>query len=250
VTERPVREVPRPGPAPLLEIPGWRERFGVSAGITCRGDHPPFDLGLASSRPVAGFFTDWARFGASQPEFRGLVVSRQVHGTGIGWHGAGEGWRLLEGLDGHATGAAGVLMAVTVADCIPVYLVDPVRRLVALLHAGWRGVAGGIVLEGLRLLERHGSRTSDVSMHCGVGICGDCYEVGAEVFAGCGLVPPSSGRGPCDLRSVLRAQGRAAGVEEASTSEFCSRHDSTLFFSHRADPPQAGRMVAYLGLLP
>lgn len=222
----------------------------MAAGITTRGDPPPFDLGLASSRPVAGFFTDWARFGAAQPEFSGLVVSRQVHGTDIGWHGAGKGWRLLEGLDGHATGTPGVLLAVTVADCIPVYLVDPVQRSVALLHAGWRGVAGGIVSAGLRLLEQHGSRMSDLSMHCGPGICGECYEVGAEVFAGCGLVPPPSGRGPLDLRSVLREQGRSAGVKELSTSQFCSRHDPTLFFSHRADPGQAGRMVAYLGLLP
>ena len=56
--------------------------------------------------------------------------------------------------DGHATSAAGVLLAVTVADCVPIYVVDPERRVVALLHAGWRVIASGIMASGVETLAR------------------------------------------------------------------------------------------------
>jgi hypothetical protein len=157
---------------------------------------------------------------------------------------------LLEGVDGHATDRAGLLLAVTVADCVPVYLVDPVSRRVALLHAGWRGAAAGILRAGLELLAAHGSMVDDIIMHCGAAICGRCYEVGSEVFQALELPLPAGGRGLLDLRRVLERQARSMGVTHVSLSDFCSAHDSAHFFSHRASRGADGRMVAYLGLLP
>ena len=89
-------------------------------------------------------------------------------------------------------------------------------------------------------------------MHCGVAICGKCYEVGSEVFEALDLPPPEArdGRGLLDLRAVLERQGRALGVSRVSTSDRCSAHDATDFFSHRASRGGDGRMVAYLGVLP
>jgi copper oxidase (laccase) domain-containing protein len=92
-------------------------------------------------------------------------------------------------------------------------------------------------------------------MHCGVGICGDCYEVGAEVVAQLrdsvapdapGL-PGSGGPARIDLREVLLRQGRALGVGAVTVSPWCSAHDRGRFFSHRASGGRDGRMVAYLG---
>lgn len=250
MTELALREHPVPGPVPLFEIPGWRQRFGVVAGITGRGTGLPFDLGLSPTRPVSEAAAEWDRLRAALPWFSSVVASRQVHGDVIGWHGPGRGWRVLDGLDGHGTASPGTLLAITVADCIPVYLVDPVARLILLLHAGWRGVAAGLLGRGLDQLATRGSSLSDVVMHCGVGICGQCYEVGPEVLAGCGEPVPSAEKGTLDLRSVLRRQGCELGVGQVSTSQFCSSHDTGLFFSHRASAGRAGRMVAYLGLLP
>jgi polyphenol oxidase len=247
-----VRESPIPGPVPRFELATWREQYGVVAGITGRGaETAPFDLGLAGvTAPVGQVMDRWRELRTSIPEFSGLIVSRQVHGTEILWHDQGRGLVIYEGADGHATATPGLLLAVTAADCIPVYVVDPVRRAIALLHAGWRGVAGGILGLGIGLLVRHGSRVEDLLVHCGVGICGTCYEVGSEVLARCGRPRPVGGHGRLDLRSVLAEQAGNLGVAHISTSQFCSRHDSGSFFSHRGSGGQDGRMVAYLGLLP
>src|SRR5437879_13408305 len=78
-----------------------------------------------------------------------------VHGTTVRWHPATtDGWLIVDAVDGHATGARGPPLTVTVADCVPVYLAVPQKQVVALLHAGWRGTAGGILERGVGLVER------------------------------------------------------------------------------------------------
>jgi YfiH family protein len=246
-----LRELPIKGNVPRFEIPGWRDRFGVVAGITGRGTVPGrgFDLGLWTDAPVGEVMSRWRTFRHAEPGFPGVILGTQVHQARVLRHPPTSGWLQLDGVDGHATNAAGVLLTVTVADCIPVYLVDPVRRSFALLHAGWRGTAGGILAEGVRaLVEGYGSTVGDILMHCGVGICGDCYEVGREVMDGCRL--PVSGSGPwhVDLREVLADQAENLGVRTISTSQWCSGHHRDSFYSHRASRGADGRMVAYLGL--
>ncbi len=190
----------------------------------------------------------WAAFRAVEPGFPLVTLGRQVHGTQVMWHEGGQGWLLLDGVDGHATAAPGILLSVTVADCTPVYLVDPVGGAMALLHAGWRGASGRILERGVRLLTgRAGSLVENLVMHCGVGICGPCYEVGSEVFDAFGLPAPAGGKGPLDVRAQLVRQGRALGIGQISVSSFCSGHDETLFHSHRRSGGSDGRMIAYLG---
>src|SRR6266853_1757202 len=122
---------------------------------------------------------------AARPRFPGVVLAHQVHATTVQWHpAASDGWLIMDGVDGHATGARGLLLTVTVADCIPVYLAVPEKHVVALRHSGWRGTAAGILERGVELVKRLGLvRSEDIVMHCGVGICGDCYEVGSEVLS-------------------------------------------------------------------
>ena len=250
-----IREVPLPGPVPRFEIPGWRERFGVVAGITGRGEGGGrgFDLGLWTGGPVGEAMTRWRAFRRAESGFSTTVLGHQVHRTAVSWQGeggAGERWIQIEGVDGHATTTAGILLVVTVADCIPIYLVDPIRRAVALLHSGWRGTAGGILERGIStLVEQNGSSVDNIVMHCGVGICGKCYEVGYEVMDGCGLLKDGVGPWHADLRVVLADQARSLGVVSLSTSQWCSAHDRQKFYSHRASGGSDGRMVAYLGLI-
>jgi YfiH family protein len=246
------KEVEIAGGIPRFELAEWRERYGVVAGITGRGESSPgFDLGLWTNQPVSGVMQRWRELRRALPEFHGQVFAIQCHGTDVVWHGAsGFGWRILDGMDGHATGAPGLLLQVSVADCIPVYLLDPDARVIALLHAGWRGIADRILARGLEVLMAHGAVPGRIVMHAGVGICGKCYEVGREVMEGCGL--PAEGAGPwhADLRSVLAAQARALDVGTVSVSPRCSAHEARHFFSHRRSRGTDGRMVAYLGLLP
>ena len=249
-----VREELRPGALPLYDLPTWRSH-GAIAGITGRGTEPGrgFDLGLWTDAPVGEVMSRWRAFRRAQTGFDLVVLGNQVHGVRVETVGQGHGWIHhgwihVEGVDGWITTARGTLLTVTVADCIPVYLLVP-GRAVALLHAGWRGTAGGILGVGLeRLLAETGSAPGDVLMHLGIGICGPCYEVGSEVMTGCG--EPAEGAGPwhLDLREQLVRHGQRLGIQSVSSSSWCSAHDRPSFYSHRASRGLDGRMVAYLGL--
>jgi hypothetical protein len=240
------RELPIDGPIPRLSLTSWESRYGVVAGITGRGDG--FNLGLLTGEPSVAVMTRWRTFAAGFPEFPTVALGLQVHGTRLAVHRSlGPGLHVLDAVDGHVTRTRGVLLTVTVADCVPIYLVHPRTGTLALLHAGWRGVAAGMLECGLRTLADLADGTVDeVVMHCGVSICGECYQVGREVSA---AVTGGAGHaGPLDLRRALAERGAALGVRDPTASSWCAAHDAPRFFSHRASGGRDGRMVAYLGL--
>ena len=251
-TLRSVREFAVPGPVPRFEVPEWRDRYGLIAGITGRGPaDATFDLGLWSAQPVGEVMTRWKALRTAENCLRACATGHQVHGTQVAWHDGGIGWIHLDGIDGHATDKAGVMLTVTVADCIPVYLAAPRHGGIALLHAGWRGTAGAILERGAELLcAKVRCEPFDIVMHCGVGISGPAYEVGSEVMDALDL--PREGTGPwhADLRAVLTAQANAIGISDVSVSEWCSATDAEHFFSYRRSGGADGRMVAYLGAKP
>jgi YfiH family protein len=246
-----VREERQPGAVPLYRHPGWAERFPwLLQGTTARGEvSPPFDLRLSGTLPVHEVLGRW-RLLREALGFPAAVHAYQVHGARVLYHEAAAAAALLlaDDADGHATRAPGVLLTVSVADCIPISLVDPERRAVALLHGGWRGVAAGIVERGIALLaERAGSRAESLYLHFGPAICGRCYEVGAEVHEALGLARPSAPT-PIDLRALAAERALACGVPAAqvSLSAFCTRCPGSPFFSHRAGCGE--RQVGVLGL--
>lgn len=234
------------GGLPWFPIPGW-QAYGAVAGVTGRGDPDrAFDLGLAGAGPIGEVLERWRLVARTFPGFSGVVVARQVHGTRVLWHERADDLTIREGADGHATATPGVLLAVSLADCIPVYLLDPVRRAVALLHSGWRGTAAGMLSAGLGALRaKAGSEAGDVMVHIGVGICGACYEVGPEVASACGR--PATVPTQLDLRAVIADQARAEGVGRISVSTGCTAHQRDRFMSHRGSGGRDGRMVALLG---
>jgi len=232
---------------PALELTEWADRYGLTAGVTTRDGG--FNLGLLTPEPAADVIGRWRAFASAMgPGFPAIVVGLQVHGRTVSHHTRpAPGWTVQDGVDGHATVEAGVLCCVSVADCIPVYLAHPPTGAVALLHAGWRGVAADVLESGLTALEQlGGARRDHIVIHCGVGICGTCYEVGHEVIeavTGAAATKP----GALDLRAVLAARAREAGVGHVSVSPWCSAHDGDRFFSHRRSSGKDGRMLAYLG---
>jgi polyphenol oxidase len=245
-----IREASIPGSIPRFEIPGWREKYRVVAGITGRGSEPGrgFDLGLWSREPVEEVMTRWLTLRRELPEFHAFALGNQVHGVELMSLDSGRGWIQVEGVDGWITTAPGILLTVTVADCVPVYLVAPGKG-VALLHAGWRGTARRILARGVEHLKAEtGCLAADIVMHCGVGICGDCYEVGSEVMEGCGAPPVGQGPWYLDLREQLIAQARELSLAQVTTSAWCSAHDRSSFYSHRASRGSDGRMVGYVGM--
>jgi YfiH family protein len=248
MTEVEVTEVEVTGsPVPRFELEAWRE-WGVVAGVTGRGTGPePFDLGLGTEQPVRAVLARWRDLRAAIGGQDGVVIARQVHGTSVLWHEQAAGITIFDDADGHATRRERLLLTVSLADCIPIYLFDPRHRAIALLHSGWNGTAGRILEAGIkRLAAAAKSDPADLVVHCGVGICGACYEVGPEVATACGR--PAAERVHLDLRGVIAEQAKALGVERVTVSSRCAAHDHLSFFSHRRSGGRDGRMVAYLGL--
>lgn len=247
LTEAPVAG----SPVPRLELDAWAARFGLVAGVTTRGTGtPPFSLALrAPDEPAGAVQERLRRFrDAMRPRFTAVQMAHQVHGVHVAWHEAvAPGFHVLDDADGHATAAPGLLLAVSVADCVPVYCAARDGAAVALLHAGWRGAAAGALEAGLERLRRHaGARPADVVVHLGVAICGSCYEVGPEVVRAVeGRDVPGKSR--LDLRAALGRRAEAAGVREVSVSPLCTVCDGDRFFSHRGSAGGSGRQLAYLG---
>jgi YfiH family protein len=144
---------------------------------------------------------------------------------------------LVPGCDGLVTDRPGLPLLATFADCYPVLLFDPVRRALALAHAGWRGAAAGVATAAVQALAReYGSRPGDLLAGLGPGICRRCYAVGEEVAV---RFPPTvvfrdGDRILLDLPAALHAQLVDAGVraEHVHVHGACTRETPELP-SHR-----------------
>lgn len=139
--------------------------------------------------------------------------------------------------DGHATGLLGVGALALTADCLPVALGG--EGAVAMVHAGWRGLAAGVLEQGVRALREVGCEGELVAiLGPGAGPC--CYEVGPEVHA---AFPGAPRRGRyIDLKAIARSRLRAAGVESVRDVGLCTICDSR-FYSHRREAQRAGRQA-------
>ncbi|WP_233498209.1 peptidoglycan editing factor PgeF [Meiothermus sp. QL-1] len=236
--------------SPLLAVPhGFTTRTG---GVS----PPPFDtlnLGLSTADDPKNVLENRRRVLAlfGDPPQAGL---RQVHGATVHAVEAAGEW---EG-DGLLTHTPGLLLRVSVADCYPILLHEPVRGVVGALHAGWRGVVQGILPRALALAQaRYGADPAQVRVAVGPGIGGCCYQVGPEVVeafeqAGLPFYRPDSepGRFRLDLEAAIRAQALQAGVRAAHYWALgaCTYTDSR-FFSYRRER-NTGRMWAVIMLAP
>ncbi|HEY4219653.1 MAG TPA: polyphenol oxidase family protein [Gemmatimonadaceae bacterium] len=217
--------------------------FGIRAFTTTRAAG---SFGVGTQEPVVDVMSRWDRLRAELrsggPRF---ATASQVHGTNIVVHHPGwEGWLRGDAADGHLSMSRGTALAVTVADCVPVFLAHA-SGAIALLHSGWRGTAGRIVERGIEALAHRGVPAAELRLHTGPAICGKCYEVSGDVYA------QLTGRDPgrpttIDLRALIADHARALGVRHITTSPSCTRCDNDRFFSHRAGDPgrQLGVMIA------
>jgi purine-nucleoside/S-methyl-5'-thioadenosine phosphorylase / adenosine deaminase len=172
-----------------------------------------------------------------------LATATQVHGSRVVTHANDwSGWLRVDDADGHVAPERGLALAVTIADCVPVFIAHP-SGAVALLHSGWRGTAGHIVERGIEALAHRGFAASELRLHLGPAICGNCYEVGPDVIRQ--LTGRDSGKPErVDLRALIRDHARAAGIRHMTTSGLCTRCDNDRLYSHRAG--DAGRQIAVM----
>jgi YfiH family protein len=244
---RVVREQPL-GEFPLHRQPEWTAAFPwLVQGTTGRGAEG-LDMGLFGNTPTGLVQARWRRL-HEVTGMEAVLHARQVHGAEVLWQDQlPAGLTIVEGRDGHATSARGLLLTVSVADCVPVFLVSPKPLAICLLHAGWRGTAGGIIERGIELLRNRLSTLPEhLHLHAGPAICGGCYEVGGEVLAALRLASPAA-RGLLDLRAVIATRALAAGIPAANVtlSGHCTRHGDVDFWSHRSGFRE--RQVGVLGI--
>lgn len=201
-------------------------------------------FGIGSDEPVRHVMARWDRLrdelSTAGPR---LATARQVHGDRVISHGTGwEGWLRGGEADGHFALERGTGMAVSIADCVPIFLAHR-SGAAALLHSGWRGTAVRIVERAVDLFEVRGMPSSELTMHLGPAICGNCYEVSADVFER--LTGRSIDRATTvDLRSIIADHARQRGVRRISVSQSCTRCNNDRFYSHRAG--DGGRQLGVL----
>jgi YfiH family protein len=233
-----------------VALPGARVSFSTRRGGVSEVPYDSLNLGVltgdAEKRVVANRRRVAAKLGLDPAR---VAMGWQVHGTDIatwerppppGRDGFASPGAALSRVDGHVTAERDLGLLVLVADCLPVALAGGGR--VAMLHCGWRPLAGGIVEKGLGLFDEPPA----AAVGPGIGRC--CYEVGPEVLEAFSQLEGVADGHMLDLRAVAEAKLRAGGVELVEHVDICTHCREDLFFSHRRDHGVTGRQcgVAWL----
>lgn len=214
------------------DLGGARAAFSTRLGGVSEAPYDSLNLGLLTEDANEAVAENRRRLAAAldfAPEQ--VVFARQVHGGDLLRHPREGG---VAEADGHVVGGPGLAPLVFTADCLPVALRGPGG--VAMVHAGWRGLASGIVAAAAEAVE-----ATRAAVGPGIGPC--CYEVGEEVltaFADLGDV--AEGR-ILDLPEVARRLLARAGVEQVESAGLCTSCEEELFFSHRRDAGRTGRQA-------
>jgi purine-nucleoside/S-methyl-5'-thioadenosine phosphorylase / adenosine deaminase len=225
---------------------------GVSQGL-----YRSFNLAEHVGDDVSAVSANWTRWHACYPRVR-VARLHQVHGSRVYSVGLNDHGERRTG-DGMVTTIAGMILAIFTADCVPVLMVDPENEVVGALHAGWRGVLGGIAHEGLSAMAALGARDRRIHVALGPAIGSCCFEVDAELAdyfvsqlptaaAFCRL--GRAGKKHLDLRGILASQLQEGDIKPDSIMEVdpCTRCNSDRFFSRRAAAGAAtGLQMSFIG---
>ena len=190
------------------------------------------------------------------------VFLNQVHGSAVVRLVAADAapGAVVRTADGSVTTDPRIACAVRVADCLPVLFAAPHGRGVAAAHAGWRGLAGGVLEATVALLcDAAECEAAELQAWLGACIGQHSFEVGADVLAVFGTVPDAAdprcfvahtpGKWLANLPLLARERLNAAGVSRISGGSWCTALDASRFFSYRRDG-STGRMVAAIRIDP
>ncbi len=181
-----------------------------------------------------------------------FASSHQVHGTEILY--TTEAGR-FDGYDALITNQPGLLIGVTVADCVPILIYDQANRAVAAIHAGWRGTVGGIVTKTLTMMQqRFGTLAGACYAYVGTCIDECSFEVGPEVaeqFASTyKQIKSGTSKTYVDLKgaNVACLTGFGIPADQVAVSPFSTVLNNDTYFSYRTEKGQTGRLLAVIGL--
>lgn len=197
-----------------------------------------------------------------------LVFSDQTHTTNVRVvteEDRGKGFtrkRDYTDVDGMVTNVPGLVLATFFADCVPLYFVDPVKRVIGLSHSGWRGTVGKIGKVTVETMQReYQSRPQDIIAAIGPSICQDCYEVSEDVTEEfCSHFEPrwhkelfyrkENGKYQLNLWKANEIIMKEAGIlpEHIEVTDICTCCNPQLLYSHRASKGRRGNLAAFLAI--
>lgn len=246
-------------PATKLLSPTWPAPDRVQACTTTRtggvsqGNYASLNLSLRSGDDPNAVHTNRARLRAHIPLPQEPYWLAQVHGSRLL---AAHTPQTDRGADASWTNQAGVVCAVMTADCLPVLFCADDSSCVAAAHAGWRGLAGGVLettAQGLPVTPQR------LLAWLGPAIGATAYEVGDEVrdvflthdpAADCGFTGSPNGRWYCDLYALARLRLTQLGISRIYGGDYCTFTEPALLYSYRRDGVASGRMASLIWLTP
>ena len=232
--------------------PWFRSATVACAFSTRRGgvSLPPYDslnLGLNTEDDAASVGENLRRFcDAAGVDRERIAFTKQVHGVRVATaRSAG----VVEDTDALVSDAPGLWLAIQTADCVPIFLFDPVRKAVAAVNAGWKGSLDGIAEMAVRAMDlEFGTKPADLEACIGPSIGPCCYRIGPEVD---GLFPQEYIKGNrLDLWEYNHVRLIRSGVcqDRIQMSRLCTVCHNSWFFSHLASQGKTGRMMALISI--
>lgn len=260
---------------PYLEFPLLRSTGVVTHGFSTRlggvsqGFYASMNLSFDRGDRPEAVRENFRRMGeALGVSCENMVLSRQTHTTNVRLvteEDRGKGItreRDYTDVDGLITDVPGICLVTSYADCVPLYFVDPVKRVIGLSHSGWRGTVEKIGKKTVEKMQEHyGCRPSDIRAAVGPSICVDCYEVSRDVADRFReafdrnvweelLYEKPGGKYQLNLWRANEIIFREAGIrpEHVAVTNLCTRCNSSLLYSHRAQGTRRGNLCAFLAL--
>ena len=234
---------------------------GVSTGI-----HATMNLGFQNGDAPENVYENYKRICEAigvKPE--SVVHARQTHKDKVRVVTAadrGKGYnreRDYDDIDALVTDESGVTLTILTADCVPVFLVDPVKHAIGLAHSGWRGTVSRIAAKTVQcMIDTYGSNPKDIIVVTGPCICSACYEVGDdvadafrsefgdEVFSR--IATKRNGKFHISLSEAIAQSLVQIGVSDIKQSGFCTACNSDILFSHRVTQGKRGTLASFLAL--
>lgn len=251
--------------SPLLQESDFLvHAFCTRHGGVSQGDYHSLNMSFREGDEEFHVLQNWNNLSAVfQIPVEKFLVLNQIHGDDIfviGPHGDYFSSREALDYDAIVTNRTNLAICIKTADCAPVFLVDRAKKIIAAVHAGWRGSALGITAKTVRLMRsQYGSQPSDLAAAIGPSIGPCCYEVdAATVDQFRGHADCESFRKPgkrkdrwmLNLVEVNRAQLREAGLSEQAidSADLCTSCRQDRFFSHRGSGGVTGRQINFLML--
>lgn len=260
---------------PYLEYPLFkntgivRHGFSTRLGGVSQGCYSSLNLSFTRGDDEDAVRENFRRIGAALGvRCEDMVFTQQTHTTNVrvvDSRDRGMGImrpRSYTDVDGLVTNVPGVCLVTFFADCVPLYFVDPVKKVIGLSHSGWRGTAGKIGAKTVRLMqEQYGCRPSDLLAAVGPSICRDCYEVSGDVidqfkehFAEKDwpelFYKKENGKYQLDLWRANELVFLEAGIKEENiaVTNLCTHCNSDILYSHRTTGDKRGNLCAFLAL--